>query len=63
MIPAGAFRGVPRWCHGWRATVVFLDLEGTWIEAPDDGADDLVAGVAAGQRAVAEIAQALERWR
>ena len=43
--------------------MVFLDLEGTWTEAPDDGADDLVAGVAAGQRAFAEIAQALERWR
>ncbi|WP_319074760.1 hypothetical protein [Micrococcus sp. M4NT] len=43
--------------------MVFLDLDGAWIEAPDDGADDLVVGVAARQRAFAEIAQALERWR
>ena len=47
---------------GWTATVVFCDLNGTWIEAPDDEAYDLVIAVAEGRLDVAEIAAALSRW-
>ena len=47
---------------GWTAAVVFCDLNGTWIEAPDDEAYDLVIGVAEGRLEVPEIAQALRRW-
>jgi len=47
---------------GWTAAVVFCDLNGIWIEAPDDDAYDLVIAVAEGRLDVAEIAAALERW-
>lgn len=47
---------------GWTATVVFCDLNGTWIEAPDDEAYDLVIAVAEGRLEVAEIAGSLARW-
>ena len=47
---------------GWTAAVVFCDLNGTWIEAPDDDAYALVMAVAHGRPEVAEIARALERW-
>ena len=47
---------------GWTAAVVFCDLNGMWIEAPDDEAYDLVIGVAEGRLDVPEIAQALQRW-
>ncbi len=47
---------------GWLATVVFLDLNGIWIEAPDESAYDLVISVASGATTLHEIAGALESW-
>ena len=47
---------------GWTAVVVFCDINGSWIEAPDDEAYDLVIAVAAGGLDVPEIAAALSRW-
>ena len=47
---------------GWTATVVFCDLNGVWVEAPDDEAYDLVIGVAEGRLDVPDIAAALQRW-
>ena len=47
---------------GWVATVVFCDLNGTWIEAPDDDAYDLVIAVAAGRLDVPEITEKLRGW-
>ena len=47
---------------GWTAAVVLCDLNGVWIEAPDDEAYDLVIGVAEGSYDGAEIAQSLQRW-
>lgn len=47
---------------GWTAAVVFCDINGTWIEAPDDDAYDLVIAVAEGRMDVPEIAQSLQRW-
>ncbi len=47
---------------GWTAAVVLCDLNGTWIEAPDDEAYDLVIAVAQGRLDVPEIALALQRW-
>ena len=34
---------------GWLATLVFLDINGHWVEAPDDDAYRLVMDVAAGK--------------
>lgn len=50
-------------CLGWLATVVFLDLNGTWIEAPDDDAYNLVIAVASGEIGLQDIATTLARWR
>lgn len=47
---------------GWLATVVFLDINGAWVEAPDDDAYDLVIAVASGRLSLPEIADALARW-
>ena len=47
---------------GWTAMVVFCDINGTWIEAPDDEAYDLVIAVAEGRADVPDIAQSLQRW-
>lgn len=47
---------------GWLATVVFMDLNGMWIEAPDDDAYDLVIAVAEGSTTLPEIARTLARW-
>ena len=47
---------------GWTAVVVFLDLNGCALEAPDDPAYDLVIAVAEGRLDVPEIATALEGW-
>ncbi|MBW3084952.1 Toxin Doc [Austwickia sp. TVS 96-490-7B] len=47
---------------GWLATVVFLDLNGTWIDAPDDDAYDLVIAVASGTIEREQIAATLARW-
>ena len=42
--------------------MVFCDLDGTWIEAPDDEAYELVIGVAEGRLDVPEIARSLQCW-
>ncbi len=47
---------------GWTAAVVFCDINGVWIEAPDDEAYDLVIAVAEGTADVPDIAAALRRW-
>lgn len=47
---------------GWLATVVFLDIDGCPVDAPDDDAYDLVMAVASGHVAVARIAETLRRW-
>ena len=47
---------------GWTATVVFYDLNGYEVDAPDDPAYDLVIGVAEGRLDVAEIAATLRPW-
>lgn len=47
---------------GWLATLVFLDLNGVWIEAPDDDAYDLVITVASGQVVLADVADVLAGW-
>lgn len=47
---------------GWLATVVFLDLNGVRIEAPDDDAYDLVVAVASGEQGLSQIAAALAGW-
>lgn len=47
---------------GWLATVVFLDINGRVVEAPDDDAYDLVIAVASGQVNLHDIATALARW-
>jgi len=47
---------------GWLATVVFMDINGAWIEAPDDEAYDLVMTVAEGRAELTQIARTLARW-
>lgn len=47
---------------GWLATVVFLDINGAWIEANDDDAYELVMAVAAGEVDLTYIAATLHRW-
>ena len=47
---------------GWLATGVFLDINGTWVEAPDDDAYDLVIAVAAGAVDLETIAKTLAAW-
>lgn len=47
---------------GWTAMVVFCEINGTWIEAPDDEAYDIVIAVAEGRLDVPEIAESLQRW-
>ena len=47
---------------GWTAMVVFCDVNGTWIEAPDDDAYDLVIAVAEGRLEVPDIAATLAGW-
>ena len=46
----------------WLATVVFLDLNGVWIEAPDDDAYDLVIAVTEGTASLDQIADSLGIW-
>ena len=48
---------------GWLATLVFLDINGHWIEAPDDNAYQLVIAVAAGELSLEEVALTLSQWR
>ena len=47
---------------GWLATLVFLDINGHWVEAPDDDAYRLVMDVAAGKLSLKEITEALSQW-
>jgi len=47
---------------GWLATLVFLDINGHWVEAPDDDAYRLVMDVAAGKLSLKEITAALSQW-
>lgn len=47
---------------GWLATLVFLDINGVWIEAPGGDAYDLVIAVANNEIGLPEIAGALARW-
>lgn len=47
---------------GWLAAVVFLDINGRAVDAPDDDAYDLVVGVATGQIDVARSAATLGSW-
>lgn len=47
---------------GWTAAVVFYDLNGWSLEAPDDGAYDAVIAVAEGRLEVADLAAVLEQW-
>lgn len=47
---------------GWVATVAFCDLNGTWIEAPDVDAYELVIAVAEGRIDVPAIADHLRAW-
>jgi len=47
---------------GWLAAVVFLDLNGLTIDAPDDDAYDLVIGVSTGALDYRAVAQSLEGW-
>lgn len=46
----------------WLATCTFLELNGRTVDAPDDGAFDLLIGVAVHQIELTETAAALERW-
>ncbi|MGB8651561.1 MAG: type II toxin-antitoxin system death-on-curing family toxin [Mycobacteriales bacterium] len=47
---------------GWTAMVVFYDLNGVELDAPDDPAYDLVIAVAEGRLDVPDVAGLLERW-
>ena len=47
---------------GWTAAVVFYDLNGWVLDAPDDPAYKLVISVAEGTVDVPEIAAVLEGW-
>lgn len=47
---------------GWLAMIVFLDINGCWLEAPDDEAYDLVIGIASGTVTLPDITTALSRW-
>lgn len=47
---------------GWLAAVVFLDVNGIWIDAPDDAAYDLVIAVASGTASLPQISAVLESW-
>lgn len=39
-----------------------MDINGAWIEAPDDAAYDLVMTVAEGRAELTQIARTLARW-
>lgn len=47
---------------GWQAAVIFLGINGIPVDAPEDGAYDLVIGVATGRIEYAESAAELARW-
>jgi death-on-curing protein len=47
---------------GWLAAVVFLDLNGTTLDAPDDDAYDLVIAVSTGAIDHVAAARILQPW-
>ena len=47
---------------GWLATVVFLDLNGLVLDAPDDEAYDLVIAISTGILDYSVVARRLEGW-
>jgi death-on-curing protein len=47
---------------GWTATVVFYDINGMELEAPDDDAYDIVIAAAEGSLDVPELAGCLRGW-
>ena len=47
---------------GWLAVVVFLDLNGLTLDAPDDDAYDLVMSVSTGALDYSEVARILDGW-
>ncbi len=47
---------------GWLATVIMYDLNGVWLEAPDDDAYDLVIGIAEGRVDYHRSAARLAAW-
>ncbi|MFD2674523.1 type II toxin-antitoxin system death-on-curing family toxin [Gulosibacter bifidus] len=47
---------------GWLSVVVFLDINGVWLEAPDDDAYGLVIAVAEGRTTLTAIAEVLRKW-
>jgi death-on-curing protein len=47
---------------GWLSTVVFYGLNGLELDAPDDGAYDLVINVSTGEVDVREVAAVLGGW-
>lgn len=47
---------------GWACLVVFLDLNGLWLDVDDDEAFDFVMGVAAGEIPLGAMADAIEKW-
>lgn len=47
---------------GWLAVVVFLDLDGLTLDAPDDDAYDLVVDVSTGRLGYAMAAKRPEQW-
>lgn len=47
---------------GWTCLVVFLDLNGHWIDVPDDEAFDVVMGVAAGHIDREDLARSIHSW-
>lgn len=48
---------------GWLSLVVFYELNGVFLEAPDDEAYDLVISVASGELGVEDVAHSFRRWR
>lgn len=47
---------------GWLAAVIFFDINGFTLEAPDDRAYDLVIGVATGEIDYHQVAIVLNSW-
>jgi death-on-curing protein len=47
---------------GWLATVVFYGLNDVTIDAPDDGAYELVMAVGRSEPDIGEIAETLKAW-
>lgn len=47
---------------GWLATMVFLDINGVWLKAPDGDAYELVIAAASGRADLPDVAAMLRRW-